>query len=297
MAKLLKLDNLKRTLAQSWKELDVAMKFFLTKTVETQIVMLSCNKLPKTVSYEDDCLIRINPSLADKGIDKTVFNALELIKRGWDVTFVTFNYDIVIESILAHNGFGVDYCLKNDGELTIKDPVKVLKLHGSINWERVSEDAGLKKNRYVIKSIPIFGSQKRASSDPYYHVSANHEVTTTFSETIVPVVVPPVWNKSSYHGEISEIWKEAAESFAEATHIYCLGYSLPETDGFFKQLFALGTVGARPLQEFAVFDVEKPNIEGGVESRFRNMLGRGSENVFEYFDNGAEGLANKLNNM
>jgi hypothetical protein len=295
MAKLLKLDNLKRTLGQSWKELDIAMKYFLTKTIESQIEMLVSDKLPN-IQQSNSHFFGLGLS-TEKAIDQAIFNALALIKNGWNVTFVTFNYDIVVESILAYKGYSADYCLKNDEALRDQDPVKVLKLHGSINWEKVESTENLKSKRYVIKSIPIFGNQRRGHSDPYYHVSKDNKVTTTFSESIVPVVVPPVWNKSSYHGEISEIWREAADAFAEATHIYCLGYSLPETDGFFKQLFALGTVGTRPLQEFAVFDVEKPNIEGGVESRFRNMLGRGSENVFEYYDNGAEGLVIKLKGM
>ena len=295
MAKLLKLDNLKRTLGQSWKELDEAMKFFLTKTVESQIEMLNSDKLPESIQRNHSFVV-LGFDQA-KAIDQAVFNALKLIEKGWNLTFVTFNYDIVIESILAHKGVGVNYCLRNDDLVSNEKNIKVLKLHGSINWEKVEVSAGLTNKRNVVKSIPIFGPKRRTRSDPYFLVTEANKVITKFSETIVPVVVPPVWNKSSYHGEISEIWREAADSFADASHIYCLGYSLPETDGFFKQLFALGTVGKRPLQEFAVFDVEDKNIIGGVQSRFRNMLGRGSENVFEYHGNGAAGLAEKLENL
>jgi hypothetical protein len=41
-------------------------------------------------------------------------------------------------------------------------------------------------------------------------------------------------------------------SVPEAQEIIVIGYSLPETDFFFRNLFALGTVGRKFIRRFAV---------------------------------------------
>lgn len=117
---------------------------------------------------------------------------------------------------------------------------------------------------------------------------------TRFSKLIVPFVVPPVWNKASYHEPLHKVWKEAATALSEASYIYCLGYSLPQTDGFFKQLFALGTVGSSPLMEFKVFDIENPDTIQGVNHRYKDLLGVGGRNVYSYHADGAAGLFEAL---
>jgi hypothetical protein len=58
-----------------------------------------------------------------------------------------------------------------------------------------------------------------------------------------PVIVPPTWNKTQYHKEIGGVWTEAAKHLSEAENIFIIGYSLPDTDQFFRYLYSLGTVG------------------------------------------------------
>jgi hypothetical protein len=38
------------------------------------------------------------------------------------------------------------------------------------------------------------------------------------------------------------VWRTAAQHLSEAEHIFIIGYSLPETDQFFRYLYGLGTV-------------------------------------------------------
>ena len=75
-----------------------------------------------------------------------------------------------------------------------------------------------------------------------------------------PDVVPPTWNKSQYHGELESVWKAAARGLSTAENIIVCGYSLPESDQFFRYLYALGTVGELRLKNLGVFD---PNEEVG----------------------------------
>ena len=54
---------------------------------------------------------------------------------------------------------------------------------------------------------------------------------------------------------------------------------MPETDAFFRLLYALGTVGSSPLERIVVYN---PDASDVVDSRFRTMLGPGAEARYEY---------------
>ena len=107
-----------------------------------------------------------------------------------------------------------------------------------------------------------------------------------FDKTDVPVkpepfIVPPSWNKAEQHQSLSNVWAQAAQELEQAEYIFIIGYSLPETDAFFRLLYALGTVGEKLLTKIIVFN---PDQSGEVETRFRSMLGPGAEARFEYVE-------------
>jgi hypothetical protein len=59
--------------------------------------------------------------------------------------------------------------------------------------------------------------------------------------------------------------------------IIVIGYSLPETDFFFRNLFALGTVRRNFIRRFAVF-----NPDNQIMGRFIALLGPGLRDRFDY---------------
>lgn len=117
-------------------------------------------------------------------------------------------------------------------------------------------------------SIPI-GSQLQEYYSKHTDVIVNAE----------PVIVPPAWNKADYHQLLSTIWGATARELEEAEYIFIIGYSLPETDAFFRLLYGLGTVGNTPLKKVIVYN---PDESGVTENRFRNMMGPGALARFEY---------------
>ena len=104
----------------------------------------------------------------------------------------------------------------------------------------------------------------------------NQEVIHEF-----PVIVPPTWNKTEYHGSITNVWSAAANDLSTARNIYIFGYSLPETDSFFRYLYALGTMGDTRIRRFWVFD---PDSSGLIRNRYEKLLGAGISNRFKYFE-------------
>lgn len=93
--------------------------------------------------------------------------------------------------------------------------------------------------------------------------------------------VPPTWNKTDYHGELAHVWSRASEELASAENIFVLGYSLPESDSFFRYLYALGSESSNRIKRFWVFN---PDSDGSVQARFRAMIGRGIEKRFQFID-------------
>jgi len=87
--------------------------------------------------------------------------------------------------------------------------------------------------------------------------------------------------------ELRRVWRAAADSLANAENIFVSGYSLPDTDAFFRDLYALGTIGHARLKRFWVFD---PSNTGEVEARFRKLLGQGAAPRFELFKSQFSGM-------
>jgi hypothetical protein len=48
------------------------------------------------------------------------------------------------------------------------------------------------------------------------------------------LLVPPSRDKSEYSEIMRPVWKRAVDALETATHICVIGYSMPETDAFFK---------------------------------------------------------------
>jgi hypothetical protein len=193
------------------------------------------------------------------------------------VSIISFNYDIAADMGLLVSGVRLDYCL---GDERVVNSIPLLKLHGSLNW------ATEKSTRSIIPvRLEEYFRRYQAFSSPA-SVRIGSQLTDYFarfeSGRIIdnePVIVPPSWNKADHHSALSNIWSAAAKHLSEATQIFVIGYSLAQTDSFFRHLYALGSVGASPLRRFAVFN---PDKSGETDKRFKSLLGPGAAARYEY---------------
>jgi hypothetical protein len=194
----------------------------------------------------------------------------------YEFSFVTFNYDVCLDYALHQNGIPFNYYLEPAIESSTLTPL--LKLHGSINWGRSSE------NRIVpfeIKEID-FGPFVDEHQHRFLNMGSSLDTKMVDDKPLEgpPLIVPPTWNKNSYHGQLSNVWAKAAQEFADAENICVIGYSLPETDSFFRYLYALGSESEKRIRNFVVIN---PDSSGEVEGRFRQLIGRGIEKRFRYY--------------
>jgi hypothetical protein len=191
-------------------------------------------------------------------------------------SIITFNYDLCLDLAFYAGGIHVRYSLADDER---KDAIAVLKLHGSLNWGHCSSCGKL-----VAWPLPQYFQARNwayAESDHGTMEMSLHmkEFQDCKSGTFTgPYVVPPTWNKGQYHNSLESVWKAAASELSTAENIFVSGYSLPESDQFFRYLYALGTVGDLRLKNLWVFD---PSSE--VEARFRALLGQAAAPRFTFF--------------
>lgn len=192
---------------------------------------------------------------------------------------ITFNYDLAAGFILRKLG-PVDYALTTSEIQAESYPL--LKLHGSLNWFSCLTCQSIKAwdiEEFVLEAITSSGSEAAqvklsALLSRRPHATKGHNVDEA------PVLVPPTWNKGHYHRILSSVWARAAEELKEAENLFVIGYSLPATDEFFRHLYSIGTAGPSVLQRFWVFN---PDLTGQVEQRYRNLLGPGAQQRFQYF--------------
>ena len=202
---------------------------------------------------------------------------------GESVAVITFNYDLACEYAFFRANIPVSYAL--ECEPIAKEGMPLLKLHGSLNWANCPE-----KSQVVPYTIENHFRKHSWVIDHYKSDSVPRSVALKFTPHLAdfkwdgnavipePVIVPPTWNKTGYQGNMRCVWRRAAKEMREAENIFVIGYSLPETDSFFRHLYALGSVGTVMLKRFCVFD---PDPSGLVHKRFRNLLGPGAADKYE----------------
>jgi hypothetical protein len=207
-------------------------------------------------------------------------NFAELVQQ-IKASVITFNYDCCLDYALR-NAL-VDYGFNNSSM-----GIKILKLHGSLNWaicrkcnnEVCTYDVGKFASNCSTVDLEdsdhlLFTVASSIESGSFKHDRCNTEATEL-------IIVPPIWNKKQFHRPIQQVWHSAAAELAQAENIVVCGYSLPETDLFFRYLYGLGTIGTTRFKKFWVFDPDDPD-KGTVKKRFEKLLGPGARGRFDYF--------------
>ena len=219
---------------------------------------------------------RSKPPDAKIGYKRLVEFIEEVNKENIDkCCVITFNYDLLLDYALYKSSLIPNYCLNTENE-PIQGKVKLIKLHGSLNWLINSDD----KNEIVpvllndifedVKYyINHYKEEKMFYIDPIKWLSTKDNIYNKKKIIPDPVLIPPVFNKMEHSDNIRNVWRQASIELSNAEYILICGYSHPETDNFYKYLFALGMAGDSLIHRFAVYD---PNPE--IKEKYKKILGR-----------------------
>jgi NAD-dependent SIR2 family protein deacetylase len=258
------------------------------------------NRLPDLSKNNSDSLLLSMKRLIYKTLEKTILYPVrnnhvyppnsyhkfaELItKLNADAnnnrcSIITFNYDIALDYALSFNTHPANYCLSENFK---QGHINLFKLHGSLNWAKCSkcgEIVPLTIQNYFQKyHFPFLHDAKSVCLDFASKLSSSGLMHCQEYIKSEPLIVPPTWNKMSYQQDLSKVWSHAASELTNAESIFVLGYSLPDSDLFFRYFFALGSVGPTRIKRFWVFDPDKER----VLPRFQNLVGAGTKTKFSF---------------
>lgn len=160
-----------------------------------------------------------------------------------DDVAVTLNYDTLLDSALALRGWdprvgyrlfgGYSKVKWRPAPLAPVHPaagVRLLKLHGSLNWFVRGSYARLSK---VYESKPVYVSPPR-SSEKSRHIRQ---------------IMPPVYGKAFQHAHWQKLWNEAFEALCNAEALVIVGCSLIDTDFHLRALIGRVVAVRKARQE------------------------------------------------
>ena len=161
----------------------------------------------------------------------TLYDELVLALQNGD-SVLTLNYDTLLDSALASKGWDprIGYCISGTAskfrwklpraKLSVRyQTVKLLKLHGSLNWFAHGSYEKLSR---------VFDSKPSRIADP----GRMNEM-----QGFIRQIVPPIYGKFFAHKHWQQIWTAAYEELLKAEMIVVVGCSLVDTDFHLRALF------------------------------------------------------------
>jgi hypothetical protein len=104
--------------------------------------------------------------------------------------------------------------------------IKLLKLHGSMNWLQCS----------TCQRLFVTFSDKLTTIDPSNRERCRHCLKNDLQSSLEGSLVMPTFLKDLSNFQVKLIWQNAGVELMEARKIVFIGYSLPHADFEFRQL-------------------------------------------------------------
>lgn len=228
-------------------------------------------------------------SLSEGRISNEKQDLVSVITTNWDIMLDNLIYKI-IDSQPKPKGLNfsgvVDYCCYisslDENDHSIKPGlyalgkgrynVKLLKLHGSLNWLQCP-----KCQRLYVKFYKRWNGGYVFDRIHCRHCVSNFSTRKNGSNQLLTNLTMPTFLKNFDNVQNKLIWQNAGIELSEADRIVFLGYSLPQADFEFKQLLSR-MIKANATIETVLIENDNPSKHSG-NSKF-NTAGYRYENFF-----------------
>jgi len=200
------------------------------------------------------CLRDYFKSICDQHLASPLYEAFaDRVRQGDQV--VTFNYDVALENALIKAGkFGVKNGYGSSLEADWDEPdsqVKVLKLHGSINWIGLlfgGVTTGFSAFRNSLGERPFVDNVESLLPSYPGRVLDKSFQGGGVTNGATTLVLPTYEKKFSVETSVGEewgpffesLWSQAAEALQQAERIVVIGYSMPDADHRTRALLLWG---------------------------------------------------------
>jgi hypothetical protein len=264
-------------------------------------IQLLLNETEKSKDYINQfACILTKLSSVRAGVNYQRKDPVSVISTNWDILLDNSIYQ-TIQSNPDYDGV-VDYCCyissKDESDPTVKPGleklgqggfnVKLLKLHGSLNWLQCPRCSRLYSK---------FSSKEAMSN--YENPSSCRHCDKNFPEEegnhkLAANLIMPTYLKDLSNPQYRIIWQNAGIEISEADEIVFIGYSLPYADFEMRQLLSRMT---RKNAKIHVVDYLESEGREELEAHWKKFFG--DRNIIFSFDGAKsfiEKLASKANN-
>lgn len=197
-------------------------------------------------------------------------------------SIVTLNYDILLDYALQCLHQRIDYGLEQGGR---HGDVEYLKLHGSLNWGWCAQCERDQKADQRIQVLAIREDRRKAGHEaaiprigqpmPIHVHSGSMRfeqcATCGIRDRLLPVLVPPTWAKRLRYEQLTNVWGRALAALTRAERLVIVGYSMPETDTFFRYLLQLGLAKNTRLRNVLVVNRDQ---SATLRERYQSAFSR-----------------------
>ncbi|CAI0997511.1 Uncharacterised protein [Serratia liquefaciens] len=221
-----------------------------------------------------------------------LIDPVSVISTNWDIMLDDSIYNAIPRG--KHEPFGVvDYCCyissTDEHDETVKPGllaigkdgynVKLLKLHGSLNWLQCPR---------CMRLYTIFGKENFGDDHCCRHCTKNFgeaEKSTLISNLIMPTFIKDLSNP-----QYKIIWQNAGIEISEADKLVFIGYSLPSADFELRQLLSRMSKRNAEIEVVTFVDDEedKEVIKSKQEAIIKHWTGFFGIRPIEFHFNGAK---------
>lgn len=159
--------------------------------------------------------------------------------------------------------------------------VKLLKLHGSLNWLQCP-----KCSRLYVKLYQNFNGVYIFDKKYCRHCEKNFKLKKDDTNILSTNLITPTFLKNLNNIQNKLVWQNAAIELSEADKIVFIGYSLPHADFEFKQMLSR-MIKSDAKIEVILIEIDNPDATSDKNYntagyRFQNFFS-GREIDIEYF--------------
>jgi len=187
-------------------------------------------------------------------------------------SFISLNYDILLDQAILNRyprtyiDYGVSF--RNIPESRLEPGIKVLKLHGSLNWAFCP----------VCNSLQLSLSGKIADTIVTEKMPCSRD-----NAAQQPLLIPPTWLKIYDNAHLVKIWLDAEHILREATTVFFIGYSLPDSDFHVRYLLKKALYRSQNRPRLAVITSSRNPESSDLHKRYKRFFGE-----IEYYPVGFE---------
>jgi hypothetical protein len=207
-------------------------------------------------------------------------NRVALVLKRWTdelrpgETIISFNWDILHETAFWQankwhyaDGYGFR-CV--EASANIRSPIRMLKLHGSVNWAQRDEDDCEPSIEHRDTFFP--GANDRPGS--------NLKSAGQWNEGRY-LIIPSYLKNVSTNRLLLKLWNQASDALVAASEVIVIGFQLHRADALARQLLAAALL--RNEREFSIRVVSPPGSTDQWDD-FCYGIGRGLRRVRRTFE-------------